>query len=184
MSWRPGASLQARQLLAASLGLVAFLALAGYALDRAFLKTAESNLRERMKGYALAYAADTDFSRSGELIPPFQSPDKGFDRPAAACMPRSCCPTPAGTLPPRWVRSRPTPAWSRPSARCSKARCRSPRSMARSPGLPLRVRPDLDRRGAAVRVSVHDQHLPKHQRLQPPGRRVPRGAVAYWAGPA
>src|SRR3546814_1186912 len=34
--WRPR-SLQARQLMAASLGLVAFLALAGYALDRAFV---------------------------------------------------------------------------------------------------------------------------------------------------
>ena len=83
MSWGRGLSLQTRQLLAASLGLVAFLALAGYALDRAFLKTAESNLRERMKGYALAYAADTDFSRSGELIAPFEAPDKGFDRPGS-----------------------------------------------------------------------------------------------------
>ena len=83
MSWARARSLQTRQLLAASLGLVAFLALAGYALDRAFLKTAESNLRERMKGYALAYAADTDFSRSGELIPPFEAPDKGFDRPGS-----------------------------------------------------------------------------------------------------
>jgi len=83
MSWREPRSLQARQLLAASLGLVAFLALAGYALDSAFLKTAESNLRQRMKGYALAYAADTDFSRAGELIPPFEAPDPGFDRPGS-----------------------------------------------------------------------------------------------------
>ena len=83
MRWRQARSLQARQLLAASLGLIAFLALAGYALDRAFLKTAESNLRERMKGYALAYAAETDFSRSGELIPPFEPPDPGFDRPGS-----------------------------------------------------------------------------------------------------
>jgi two-component system sensor histidine kinase PhoQ len=83
MRWGHAQSLQARQLLAASLGLIAFLALAGYALDRAFLKTAENNLRERMKGYALAYAADTDFSRSGELIPPYEPPDKGFDRPGS-----------------------------------------------------------------------------------------------------
>ena len=33
-------SLQARQLLAASLGLLAFLCLTGYALDRAFAETA------------------------------------------------------------------------------------------------------------------------------------------------
>jgi two-component system sensor histidine kinase PhoQ len=45
--WRPR-SLQSRQLWAASIGLIAFLALAGYALDRAFLQTAESNLHERL----------------------------------------------------------------------------------------------------------------------------------------
>ena len=45
--WRPR-SLRARQLLAASLGLIAFLALAGYALDRAFVSTAEQNLRHRL----------------------------------------------------------------------------------------------------------------------------------------
>ena len=43
--WRPR-SLQTRQLLAASLALIAFLALAGYALDRALLNTAETILRE------------------------------------------------------------------------------------------------------------------------------------------
>ena len=37
--WRPR-SLQSRQLWAASLGLVAFLALTGYALDRAFFNVA------------------------------------------------------------------------------------------------------------------------------------------------
>ncbi|NEL27697.1 MAG: two-component sensor histidine kinase, partial [Xanthomonas perforans] len=62
--WRPR-SLQARQLLAASLSLVAFLALAGYALDVAFADTAEKNLRERLKNYASAYAANIDFVRDG-----------------------------------------------------------------------------------------------------------------------
>ena len=41
-------SLQSRQLWAASLGVIAFLALAGYALDRAFQSTAQSGLRERL----------------------------------------------------------------------------------------------------------------------------------------
>ena len=68
--WRPR-SLQSRQLLAASLGLLAFLALAGYALDRAFQSAAENELRNAMHAFALQYAADTDFDRSGELIPPF-----------------------------------------------------------------------------------------------------------------
>ncbi|KAF1711980.1 two-component sensor histidine kinase [Pseudoxanthomonas kalamensis DSM 18571] len=65
--WRPR-SLRARQLLAASLGLVAFLALAGYALDRAFVETAERNLRERLESYANAYANDIDFDRGGAVI--------------------------------------------------------------------------------------------------------------------
>nr|WP_295377979.1 ATP-binding protein [Pseudoxanthomonas sp.] len=78
--WRPR-SLRARQLLAASLGLVAFLALAGYALDRAFIATAEDNLRQRLKAYALKYTDEIDFTRGGALIPPFDTPDPRFDMP-------------------------------------------------------------------------------------------------------
>lgn len=83
MSWRQPRSLQARQLMAASLGLVAFLALAGYALDRAFLQTAESNLRQRLENYALAYADKSDFARNGEFIPPFDSIEPRFERPGS-----------------------------------------------------------------------------------------------------
>ena len=61
-------SLQSRQLWAASLGLIAFLALAGYALDRAFQSTAQSGMRERLHSYALAYAG-SDFARDGSVIP-------------------------------------------------------------------------------------------------------------------
>ena len=82
MSWRQPQSLQARQLLGASLGLVAFLALAGYALDRAFLETAESNLYQRMRSYATAYA-DGDFARDGTFVPPYTPPDPRFDRPGS-----------------------------------------------------------------------------------------------------
>lgn len=78
--WRPR-SLQARQLLAASLSLVAFLALAGYALDVAFADTAERNLRERLKNYASAYAANIDFVRDGSLYIGGQPPDPRFDVP-------------------------------------------------------------------------------------------------------
>ena len=55
IGWRPR-SLRARQLLAASVGLIAFLALAGFALDKAFVSTAEQNQRHRLKGYAMSYA--------------------------------------------------------------------------------------------------------------------------------
>ena len=75
-------SLQSRQLWAASLGLVAFLALAGYALDRAFQSTAQSGMRERLHSYALAYAA-SDFARDGSVIPPYDPPDPRFKRPGS-----------------------------------------------------------------------------------------------------
>jgi two-component system, OmpR family, sensor histidine kinase PhoQ len=82
LRWRPR-SLQTRQLWAASLGLVAFLALAGYALDRAFVDVASQGQRERLKAYVDAYAGDLDFARDGSLIPPFTPPDGRFDRPGS-----------------------------------------------------------------------------------------------------
>lgn len=83
MNFAQPRSLQTRQLLAASLGLVAFLALAGYALDRAFIKTAESHLRERLANYALSLARDSDFARDGSFVEPFDPPDARFDRPGS-----------------------------------------------------------------------------------------------------
>jgi two-component system sensor histidine kinase PhoQ len=82
LGWRPR-SLQSRQLLAASLGLVAFLALAGYALDRAFLETARSNLRTRLESYALAYARGIEFLRDGTLYVPDIPPEARFERPGS-----------------------------------------------------------------------------------------------------
>jgi two-component system, OmpR family, sensor histidine kinase PhoQ len=78
-------SLQTRQLLAAGMGLFAFLALAGYALDRAFLNTAENELRAHLRDFALYYADETEFSRGGELVPPFQDriPDPRLKRPGS-----------------------------------------------------------------------------------------------------
>ena len=75
-------SLQSRQLWAASLGLVAFLALAGYALDFAFQSTARSGMRERLHSYALAYA-NSDFARDGSVVPPWDPPDARFKRPGS-----------------------------------------------------------------------------------------------------
>ncbi|MFC4726785.1 ATP-binding protein [Coralloluteibacterium thermophilus] len=75
-------SLQARQLLAASLGFVAFLGLTGYALDRAFVETAQATMRERLKSYAYAYLGSIDFyRRSNELVAPEYPPDPRFDTP-------------------------------------------------------------------------------------------------------
>ncbi len=83
VKWRPR-SLRARQLLAASVGLLAFLALAGVALDRAFVTTAEDNLERRLEGYALSYANKVDFGRDGSLIPPSDSAiDPRFGQPGS-----------------------------------------------------------------------------------------------------
>ncbi len=78
--WRPR-SLQTRQLLAASVGLVAFLALAGFALDRAFMAVAGAGLQDRLKSYAYDYAGAIEFARDGSLIEPERSPNGRFDRP-------------------------------------------------------------------------------------------------------
>lgn len=82
---RRALSLHARQLFAASLGLVAFLGLTGYALDQAFKDTALSNLRERLNSYTYAYYSAIDFTRNGELIPLPEElrPDERFSRPGS-----------------------------------------------------------------------------------------------------
>jgi len=68
-------SLQARQLLAASLGLVAFLGLTGYALDQAFVEVAGNTMRQRLQNYAWAYMRGTELLRNGDIIPPENPPD-------------------------------------------------------------------------------------------------------------
>ncbi len=73
-------SLQARQLLAASLGLVAFLGLTGYALDRAFVEAADSTMRQRLQNYAWAYLRSTELSRNGKIIAPETPPDARLAR--------------------------------------------------------------------------------------------------------
>lgn len=82
---RRALSLHARQLLAASLGLVAFLGFTGVALDQAFQSTATSNLQERLQDDAHAYLGEFEFTRDGELIepPPNQAPDSRFLRPGS-----------------------------------------------------------------------------------------------------
>ena len=65
--WRT-LSLQARQLLAASLALVAFLGLTGYALDRAFVDTAQNALRERLADLANGYLSGSELDRSRAFI--------------------------------------------------------------------------------------------------------------------
>ncbi|RXR06626.1 sensor histidine kinase [Pseudoxanthomonas composti] len=76
-------SLRARQLLAASIFLLAFLAGAGYALNIAFVRTAQENQRHRLQGFAMAYANKVDFDRGGNLIPPEPPVDPRFGGPGS-----------------------------------------------------------------------------------------------------
>ncbi|TDK24346.1 two-component sensor histidine kinase [Luteimonas aestuarii] len=82
LPWRPR-SLQARQLMAASLFLLGFLALAGYALDRAFLDVASDGQRDRLRNYVYAYAGEIEFLRSGDIYPPENAPDSRLERPGS-----------------------------------------------------------------------------------------------------
>ncbi|MBS0194763.1 MAG: GHKL domain-containing protein [Proteobacteria bacterium] len=75
--------MEIRQLLTASLGLVAFLGLTGYALDQAFTQTATNSLRERLQGYASAYYAGSEISRKLEFQPPYIPPDPRFTQPGS-----------------------------------------------------------------------------------------------------
>jgi len=74
-------SLQARQLFAAGLGLLAFLGLTGYALDQAFAETALQAQRERLQTYLQAYLAGSDMNRANRLILPDEPPEPRFGQP-------------------------------------------------------------------------------------------------------
>jgi two-component system sensor histidine kinase PhoQ len=81
---RRSISLQSRQLIAASIGLFAFLGLTGYALDQAFAEATLTGVRERLQTYAYAYLAGTDVTRGKALIPPAESPEPRFDQPGSS----------------------------------------------------------------------------------------------------
>jgi len=76
-------SLQARQLLAAGLALVAFLGFTGYALDRAFVDTAQNALRERLANLSDDYLRGIEFDRNRSFISPEIPPDERFLRPGS-----------------------------------------------------------------------------------------------------
>lgn len=76
-------SLQVRQLLAASLGLIAFLGLTGYSLDRAFTETAQSALRERLADLVRGYVSGTEILRDQAVLTPDTPPDQRFMIPGS-----------------------------------------------------------------------------------------------------
>ena len=76
-------SLAARQLLAASIGLLGFLGLTGVALDQAFGETARNSQRERLENFAKAYLNGTETLRNGAVVLPEATPDPRFERPGS-----------------------------------------------------------------------------------------------------
>ncbi len=80
--WRT-LSLQARQLAAASLALIAFLGFSGYALDRAFVDTAQNALRERLADLANGYLSGSELDRGRAFISPEPPPDIRFMIPGS-----------------------------------------------------------------------------------------------------
>lgn len=69
---------------------MAFLALAGYALDVIFADTAQNNLRERLKNYATSYVKGIEFVRDGSLYVGEQ-PDPRFDVPGGGVYAEVIC---------------------------------------------------------------------------------------------
>lgn len=78
---RRALSLHARQLIAASLGLIAFLGLTGIALDKAFQNSLINNMEERMVRYAKVYWNEIEFDGAGSIDKSRigNSPDARFD---------------------------------------------------------------------------------------------------------
>lgn len=76
-------SLGARLALASGLVLIAFLGLAGYALDRAFRESAETAVRERLQAHIYGLLASADITRSGKLSLPESLPEERFQRPGS-----------------------------------------------------------------------------------------------------
>lgn len=76
-------SLHVRLLVAASLGLVAFLGLTGLTLDAAFRDSALSAVRDRLQGQIYTLLASAELTRSGELDLPDALPEPRLSRPGS-----------------------------------------------------------------------------------------------------
>jgi two-component system, OmpR family, sensor histidine kinase PhoQ len=68
-------------MLAAGLGLLAFLGLTGYALDQAFADTALASQRERLQTYLQAYIARSEVTRANQIVVDEEPPEPRFAQP-------------------------------------------------------------------------------------------------------
>lgn len=72
-----------RLILASALALVLFLTLAGWALDRAFERSAVQAIRLRLQGYFYSLLQESDVNVKGKLLLSERMPDAAFERPAS-----------------------------------------------------------------------------------------------------
>lgn len=68
-------------MVAAGLGLLAFLGLTGYALDQAFADTALASQRERLQTYLQAYIARSEVTRANQIVVDDEPPEPRFAQP-------------------------------------------------------------------------------------------------------
>lgn len=72
-----------RLIFASALALSAFLTLTGWALDRAFERSAVKAIQLRLQGYFYALLQESDVNRKGKLLLSDRMPQADFDRPAS-----------------------------------------------------------------------------------------------------
>ena len=72
-----------RLILASALALSAFLTLTGWALDRAFERSAVKAIQLRLQGYFYSLLQESDVNRKGKLLLSDRMPQADFDRPAS-----------------------------------------------------------------------------------------------------
>jgi len=68
-------SLRKRLLIAAAILLVTFLGLAGFALDRAFISSAEVSLKNQLRTQTFALLSVLEVDAEGNIILPAQLPE-------------------------------------------------------------------------------------------------------------
>ena len=83
-------SIWARQLVAATVAMFLFLALAGITIDHTFRVTAENDMRQKLSGFADAITSKSEISRNGGILPPLPDrlPSPTLDMPGSGLYAR------------------------------------------------------------------------------------------------
>ncbi len=82
-------SITRRLLIVSSVLLTAFLGIAAYALDRAYINASNTALSQRLEAHAYTLLADAEDGPQGELSMPAQSSDPRFNQLDSVIKPAS-----------------------------------------------------------------------------------------------